>query len=752
MKEKDIEDVTVIEDKVVHVIAGDEIVVKEKRIIKVEKESEEVTKSEHVVEETKTAEIFQQQELVDEQVVDEEVPTLCQMAKALIDHHDEAEIEPPVPSRDFRLYESFRSHYVRDNEQSSSAVEEYLADPSQIGTEADSAALQDMLIMTKSGASSLEGSELSARMSESTGSKFDSIDEEQESGLEITAKESVTEHATSTDQLISDRTDSLLQESTLQESSLMEKTLSQQTLEADVPSDFGFQEDSPAKQIKILSTTALENAKNECQQIISSEVKEHVFTQAETVVENIVQQEALTSKEDKVMPVKELVVAEASVSTTTSPSTLMDPEKAAKEVTIPSHHEELLAEVKKSAVIQSPITETVELTPILAWELQTGGEKTKTATDTVEFTTTEVRGMEIQSLCLDSGTSHTTSSSEQRSTPPSSVDGSVCSSRMTDRSGTQSSIEIQSKSTTSTRSRSSSYVESSEDKESTTRSSQSNKSSSFVSESIHETVSSTADSSSKRSTSSSKHVRLSESSEGRTEEDDSGRQLEKSSTSQLQQETSSEVSAHSLPSSPRRLRRAHSIGVKKLTSELFSTDSDISRSLEIVYTEPEEDSRRKLSQRYRHGSSSGNSDGSITNNESGKLEKRKPSVTQLRKSPEASRSDYTRSESCSGRVSSAKTSSTESPYELQHAERKKGVTEAPMPLSGSSKPSPTKIKHPEPSSASLKEQISDEVISPVLAVESHTPQKKRQSLNTEGTMYSSGRVLLLTPFAICFTV
>jgi hypothetical protein len=219
----------------------------------------------------------------------------------------------------------------------------------------------------------------------------------------------------------------------------------------------------------------------------------------------------------------------------------------------------------------------------------------------------------------------------------------------------------------------------------------------------------------------------------------------KSPASNLQQDALSEVSAHSLPSSPRRLRRAHSNGVKKLTSELFSTESDISRSLEIVYVEPGENSRRKLSERYRHSSSSGNSDGSITHEVVGhgssgsacKLEKRKPSVTQLRKTSEESKqlsgqtSSIGTTENESDHIESSKGTSSE-PYDLQHKTEtitgESYATKSPIsspPASSSDKkiPSPTKIKPPLQSTASLKEQISEEIISPVLEVESHTPEK-----------------------------
>ena len=49
---------------------------------------------------------------------------------------------------------------------------------------------------------------------------------------------------------------------------------------------------------------------------------------------------------------------------------------------------------------------------------------------------------------------------------------------------------------------------------------------------------------------------------------------------------------------------------------------------------------------------------------------------------------------------------------------------SPPPSSSDKKvPSPTKIRPPLQSTASLKEQISEEIISPVLEVECHTPEK-----------------------------
>lgn len=352
---------------------------------------------------------------------------------------------------------------------------------------------------------------------------------------------------------------------------------------------------------------------------------------------------------------------------------------------------------------------------------------------------------------------------------------------MTERSGTQSSIEVRSSSKSShhtTSSRASSFMESDEKSEhkssvsihgrSSSNASSSlksgsspPKSSSYLEESsaysrMSTTSSRGTDDVKKERTSSEssgKHVKLSDHSpdvapspgfemEERPSTETSTSPPRKSPISQLQQDALSE-SAHSLPSSPRRIQRAHSGGVKKLTSESFSTESDICKSLELVYVEPGEDSRRKLSERYRHSSSSGNSDGSITHEAPGhersgsvtKLEKRKPSVTQIRKSSEVTtessgHSSLVTTEPEPEQVERSKTSSSE-PYDLQHKTETvtdsyftKSPTSSPPPSSSDKKiPSPTKIRPPIQSTASLKEQISEEILSPSLEVECHTPEK-----------------------------
>merc|ERR550519_481092 len=80
----------------------------------------------------------------------------------------------------------------------------------------------------------------------------------------------------------------------------------------------------------------------------------------------------------------------------------------------------------------------------------------------------------------------------------------------------------------------------------------------------------------------------------------------------------SPVLFQSLPSSPKKKN-----SVKKvITSELFSSDKDITRSLELVYTEPNEDPKEKLSSIYKSV---------CLNKEKENLDRRKPSFTQLKR-------------------------------------------------------------------------------------------------------------------------
>merc|ERR1719192_565489 len=79
-------------------------------------------------------------------------------------------------------------------------------------------------------------------------------------------------------------------------------------------------------------------------------------------------------------------------------------------------------------------------------------------------------------------------------------------------------------------------------------------------------------------------------------------------------------SVQSLPSSPSRKPSVKQRTI--VTSELFSSDDDRSRSLELIYSEPEDDQKQKLSQLYRTASLA---------NDHEKLEKRKASFTQVKR-------------------------------------------------------------------------------------------------------------------------
>merc|ERR1712226_948430 len=82
----------------------------------------------------------------------------------------------------------------------------------------------------------------------------------------------------------------------------------------------------------------------------------------------------------------------------------------------------------------------------------------------------------------------------------------------------------------------------------------------------------------------------------------------------------SSQSIQSLPSSPSRKPSVKQRSI--VTSELFSSDEDKSRSLELIYSEPEDDQKQKLSHIYRTASPA---------NDNEKLEKRKASFTQVKR-------------------------------------------------------------------------------------------------------------------------
>ena len=778
---------------------------------------------------------------------DEEIPNLVALAKDLVKSPltddskptEEAKLVQEKDSEtlsDFRLMKSFRSHYVVDKgkkvdtslstEQKEKELDHKIIDEDK---EKDNEKQVMMETTTK---------HMMLKMSESTGSKVESVEDEQESGLEITTGK---EHKSYEDSTLmdhsseffgSDRTDSLLQESTLHESYLMEKTLSEQTLAAEFPTETvecAFElEKSGMEKIMAKETVSSLNASNiqstEATKTPCTDHQEMILEQDKSVEEGeqkgrgeegklIVVQEEIEIKatehqelettikiEDiKIMEKQMTLELSAEEVEETSRKQEVSSETADKgpisetkskrvisETKIVSTSEHSVIDKEKSIFVSSPITETVELTPILSWQLETGEEDKIEEAQEKDMKQTEVSGMSIKHL--ESSDSPRESTDSPSASPPNT---SRCSSYMTERSGTQSSIEVRSSSKSShhtTSSRASSFLESDEKSEhkssvSIQERSSSNvssnlksgssppKSSSYLEESSvysHITTTSSRDTDDLKkertsSESSAKHVKLSDHSpdvappspgfemEERPSTETSSSPPRKSPVSQLQQDALSE-SAHSLPSSPRRIQRAHSGGVKKLTSESFSTESDICKSLELVYVEPGEDSRRKLSERYRHSSSSGNSDGSMTHETAGqersgsvsKLEKRKPSVTQIRKSSEVSaessgHSSLVTTEPEQEQIERSKTSSSE-PYDLQHktettadSYNTKSPTSSPPPSSSDKKiPSPTKIRPPIQSTASLKEQISEEILSPSLEVECHTPEKTMLSGKGKG--------------------
>ena len=708
---------------------------------------------------------------------------------------------------DFRLMESFRSHYVID----SSVGEDILKQQHLIeekekmvdtikNEEADDEKIEKQTLLLTSTKPSMQ------KMTDSTGSKVESVEDEQESGLEMTAgKEhksyedsSLIDH--SSDLFGSDKTDSLLQESTMHDSTY---TLEATDLPADtdasileqnkfVVEEKGFaplEKDIDLNKEKESTKSSLESEKIERDLIINEEKLETKFSKLEHITIGT------ADKADGDIA-KQIITHETMEEITdTTESTLRTAaksKKVASETKIVPVIERIIhdhgtSDDKKPIMVPSPITESVELTPFLSWQIETDKDNKIEGMEQRAMKQSEISGMSIKQLEIDSPRESTDSAS---TSPPNT---SRCSSYMTDRSGTQSSIEVRSSSKSShhtTSSRASSFIEtesrseiksyiSSQERSSPSGSSHMKSSSSppkssecldeplaYSNISSRKSSKEEAHAKERSSSESSKHVKLSDLSPEVAPlpalGDDDGSRVDstspprKSPISQLQQSELSDGAGHSLPSSPRRLRRKHSDGVKKLTSELFSSEADISRSLEIVYVEPGEDSRRKLSDRYRHSSSSGNSDGSITHDTPGnespasvcKLEKRKPSVTRIRKSSEVSKESSgpsslvttTTTENESEEIETSRKTSSSEQYDLQHKTETvtydsyitKSTTSSPPPSSREKKaPSPTKIKPPIQSAASLKEQKSEEIISPVLEVESHTPEKSTKT-STKG--------------------
>ena len=402
----------------------------------------------------------------------------------------------------------------------------------------------------------------------------------------------------------------------------------------------------------------------------------------------------------------------------------------------------------KVATVKEKV-ENVQLIPHLNWELK---DKDKfLPSKESQSADVDVQGSLSQdqfgSTPPTDGSSepHTASSNESSEprTASSHESSSAPSSRMSERSGTQSSIEL----------RSSSRSSHSTGHDSHFRPSSKSSSSAAAGEERMSGISESSGSPCQQRFSSSPYTEETTDESKNSSRPDTGSELyhnkkqvtvtdsaheypahdhdDKSPTAQLR--SSGEMSPQSMPSSPRHLRRTVSNGVKKLTSEIFSTDRDLSTSLEIVYSEPSKvDERRKLSERYRHtSSSSGASNGSV-NNDQHKIEKRKASVTQIRKTPD---------ELATGELQDFAPSGQESDDIARSAEPTCSTSDGEMKLYHSSEPnetksspikekktaSPTKIQAPAPASGAIKKKTCSEEFSPMLQVECKTPECKRAS-------------------------
>ena len=400
----------------------------------------------------------------------------------------------------------------------------------------------------------------------------------------------------------------------------------------------------------------------------------------------------------------------------------------------------------KVATVKEKV-ENVQLIPHLNWELK---DKDKfLPSKESQSADVDVQGSLSQdqfgSTPPTDGSSepHTASSNESSEprTASSHESSSAPSSRMSERSGTQSSIELRSSSRSShstghdshfrPSSKSSSSAAAGEERMSGISESSGSpcqqrfSSSPYTEETTDESKNSSRPDTGSELYHNKKQVTVADSALEYHDHDD------KSPTAQLR--SSGEMSPQSMPSSPRHLRRTVSNGVKKLTSEIFSTDRDLSTSLEIVYSEPSKvDERRKLSERYRHtSSSSGASNGSV-NNDQHKIEKRKASVTQIRKTPD---------ELATGELQDFAPSGQESDDIARSAEPTCSTSDGEMKLYHSSEPnetksspikekktaSPTKIQAPAPASGAIKKKTCSEEFSPMLQVECKTPECKRAS-------------------------
>jgi hypothetical protein len=161
--------------------------------------------------------------------------------------------------------------------------------------------------------------------------------------------------------------------------------------------------------------------------------------------------------------------------------------------------------------------------------------------------------------------------------------------------------------------------------------------------------------------------------------------------------------------------------VRKLTSESFSSENDISKSLEIIYVEPEVNQTEMIAH-YRMSSPGVD--------QVKEFQKRKPSYTQLKRplsTDPANLTSRSNSPTDKGSLSESDmpiTSSSSEPYEMATTTQQGGNDFTPYvsdiePLLCKTVTSPTKIIRT--SSPMEEPQFTEEILSPILSINSSTP-------------------------------
>jgi hypothetical protein len=154
--------------------------------------------------------------------------------------------------------------------------------------------------------------------------------------------------------------------------------------------------------------------------------------------------------------------------------------------------------------------------------------------------------------------------------------------------------------------------------------------------------------------------------------------------------------------------------VKKLTSESFSSENDISRSLEIIYVQPEVDPKEEMKAQYCTTYSPPLSED--------KIEKRKASFTQLKR-PVAYEPGAETLEKENLSESDIPSNSSPDQFDMP---KTKSADFTPYisdfePPTFKKLPSPTKILTPAVTSSPFRQQLAEEKFSPVFEILSKTP-------------------------------